>query len=85
MLNRIKSVLTVIVLSLAAMGIVGCTERDEYTAALEYSYDPRTNLCYAWSANTYGDSVANVPCTVEVLQLAGQTVAPVTPVVPVSQ
>lgn len=82
MINRIKQIGITLVLIGAALGLVSCGSPPEATLErTNYIYDERVNLCFIRSANTYGSVLSHVPCTQEVLQLAGRL--PVTTVVPV--
>lgn len=84
MINKIKQVAITLMLFGAALGLAGCADviAKENANSLEervfYGYDSRTNLCFAVSPNSYGSIVTSVPCTAEVLQLAGK--APQKPV-----
>lgn len=67
---------------LAALMLSAClmeeptpTERVEirqanFTAHLQYGYDPRTNLCFAFKADgSNAQTMTHVPCTPEVFSL----------------
>ena len=88
MINKIKQVAITLMLFGAALGLAGCADviAEQNAGQLEsriyYGHDSRTNLCFAVSPNSYGAIVTNVPCTTEVLQLAGKQPVPAIRAVP---
>lgn len=86
MINKIKQVAITLMLFGAALGLAGCSDTiakqnaNRLEELVYYGHDSRTNLCFAISPNSYGSIVTHVPCTKEVLQLAGVQTVPVVPV-----
>lgn len=52
---------------LSFLVLCSCTQPETVAVNLEYTKDPRTNLCFAsWYLGTHGGVLTNVPCTSEV-------------------
>ena len=61
-----------IILALVAAALAGCQSQQEATQELIYTYDERTDMCFAVKEQSYGDSIANVECTPQAMMLAGR-------------
>lgn len=62
---------TSFILAIAAITLSSCSSGYGEKEIKRFSYDPRVDLCFAWSSNGYGDVATNVPCNDLVLYQAG--------------